>query len=895
MRILTRISKVICIAVLILLMFATIFPANGTAASRLEMGKKVLKSGPIELTYNNIIPGKEQIVFLIGENHASVEVQIQLSSLLVELYKAKAIDVILIEGANGSVEVEPFVKQIAKESSMPDKDIRKFWRRQLHWGKISGFEYFALLYPRIEIFGVEDMREKEKYTAKISAFSRENFNFRMESNRRGVKLIEEAITYLKGTASGKELAQSKKVLEWLKYSISNYEKVLNEIFLQYTPIAKLNQEQIEARVKYISIYNKLEKPLENALEWEKTYKKLLNRYKSQQRHSSEEQLTMKLLQLKTKLENFNREYGTDLENLGSLKKQYKQNDKKMTQLYKNYEPYTRKLTEARAKVEDHFFITFNLITAIGDSYARDFRKIKTFFADESDRLEELYLTRDRRKELLPRDRAMIQNSVDYLKNTRKKSAVLIVGYAHLQGIAAQLKLRKISFLGGKLKACHKDTEPWEVAAWKERKKRNFDIFSQGDKLKEKTLLLNEQWKKDQVKMQGYFRDYRLGIVGKNLLVTGLAGGSRIFKLDGVKDRSIRIGKLPLDLNAEVGEHIVVRGLVPFNKDVSFEVVDRGIAKNLVEKNSDGLTSFVFYRKERGQNGKTAYKITTSGGEQSLEDFLKAPPQTPGKGSPKRVVVFGETDEVHEGILAISPFWRHIRQGGGSGNLPPTGPSKKFSSGEPGDRWTALWFIAGAKRKTRHPALYRTINPRRAKENLNRLDMQDPANFGDPLFLEEKDLPQLTEKLKLTPRKGDYAQMVIIIARNIKEFRDAIKNASKNRRLKNKQVALIMCGDLFVETAELRETLLREGALMVWHPDRQISPEAAKRLKQEIKTLLDTINPMKRPQTIDELIYKALERWMKKEPYSPDPKSFDLSSTYVINIKRQLIRFYNSLG
>lgn len=232
-----------------------------------------------------------------------------------------------------------------------------------------------------------------------------------------------------------------------------------------------------------------------------------------------------------------------------------------------------------------------------------------------------------------------------------------------------------------------------------------------------------------------------------------------------------------------------------------------------------------------------------------------PPKTIGNNIPKRVVFIDvEPGEVQEGSLVIDPFWKEIRLGNG------------------------VWSDSEEK-----PFLYRTINAKRANENLKSLDMQDPANFGNPIFFKEADILGLS-KMKWTPSRGDYAQMVFIIARNKEEFRNAIKIAAKNKRFKNKQVGLIMCGDLFTETAEVRETLLRSGTLMVWHPDWQISPEAAEFLKEEIRSYLNTIKPQEMPQTIDDLIYKALENWKKKEPNSFELKSLELSSTYVINLQ-----------
>jgi hypothetical protein len=37
------------------------------------------------------------------------------------------------------------------------------WKGDLEWGRIVGYEYFALTHPSIDLWGVEDMVKKETY------------------------------------------------------------------------------------------------------------------------------------------------------------------------------------------------------------------------------------------------------------------------------------------------------------------------------------------------------------------------------------------------------------------------------------------------------------------------------------------------------------------------------------------------------------------------------------------------------------------------------------------------------------------------------------------------------------------------------------------------------------
>jgi hypothetical protein len=83
------------------------------------------------------------------------------------------------------------------------------------------------------------------------------------------------------------------------------------------------------------------------------------------------------------------------------------------------------------------------------------------------------------------------------------------------------------------------------------------------------------------------------------------------------------------------------------------------------------------------------------------------------------------------------------------------------------------------------------------------------------------------------------------------------------------------------TARLREDLLDEGALMVWVPDRQVTPEAAAHLRDQIAETARSTPPAERPRTIDELIFRALQRWQAKAPRDAELHTFEQSATWVL--------------
>jgi len=149
-----------------------------------------------------------------------------------------------------------------------------------------------------------------------------------------------------------------------------------------------------------------------------------------------------------------------------------------------------------------------------------------------------------------------------------------------------------------------------------------------------------------------------------------------------------------------------------------------------------------------------------------------------------------------------------------------------------------------------------------------IDRMKAVQKADIVFLDESDVPRLEERLLFTSRDGEYSHLVTIVAKNTKEFRTTIEQAAKARLLENKQVALITCGDAFVDTAILREVLLTNGALMVWTPSRQVSPEAASKLRGYVEKSATEFFDGARKVNIDALMQDALNRWNRAAPMDP---------------------------
>ena len=239
------------------------------------------------------------------------------------------------------------------------------------------------------------------------------------------------------------------------------------------------------------------------------------------------------------------------------------------------------------------------------------------------------------------------------------------------------------------------------------------------------------------------------------------------------------------------------GKSPFDRNIDLSPVDRKVAARLAASLSTEETAFVFYCKpQAGPNAAATYKFFTPAGEQTFDQFLAAPPTKAGATAPKRIVLFGESDEVAEAGVLVSPLWQKLQDSNPhGGGRPPKGGEPPNDGGQP-------------------PRI-RTKNPERAHRNLAALNKQDPARFGEVAVFKENELETLAERLQLTPERGDHAQVVLITGRNIPEFRAAVRKAGEAQRLRGKQVVLVTCGDNFVDTDALVQDLLDKGALMVW--------------------------------------------------------------------------------
>jgi hypothetical protein len=551
------------------------------------------------------------------------------------------------------------------------------------------------------------------------------------------------------------------------------------------------------------------------------------------------------------------------------------------------EPKIVALTQAIGGLEDACFIAANEVhAALATSGRETTAELDSAYRDEAKRLtHEEHTHLSEQVEMQARNLAIVDNTVRYLEARPNSGVMLIVGDAHLDSIARELLNRQISVLSGALPSNGESIEPWEEAAWERRRGPSTSVFSaQESSLEERSRLLDPQWMSAETGRLQFFRAIREGRIRPTL--DRLAGNGRVYEHVNGRDVAVRVSRIPIDRNADVGRLIVERGVVPGSNGEYYEVTDREVARTLVKDLSGPARDFAYVFQTNGESGPS-YAIETARGRLSADDFFRSLSQPDGGAGhgPKTMVLFGEPDDVPEGALTVSPFWQRVRTelgdaGNGGRGRRKMPNSRVIGAGGSSDRSGDDDGHHG----NQHTRVYRTLNPERASAHLDLLGAQ--AQRRDRrrhvTFVSEADLPRLDEVLRFTPTRGDYSQVVLLVTRDVSEFRGAVKHAAESRKLKKKQVALVTCGDAFRATGELREAFLRAGALMVWTPDRQITLQAGRRLVEYARTATAQSGAGHSFDTIEHLMMHALDRWSHDAPGGPDWRAFTHAATWVLN-------------
>lgn len=137
--------------------------------ARFEKGRRLINSHLQEISENPSSDKRQPILFLVGENHASVATQKQLARLLEVMLDAQSVDAILIEGTDGPIDISGFLSEVRTAGLSSGTKARQYWQRQLDAGLIAGYEFVHLVRQDIPVFGVEDMPAKFRFTTNMEA------------------------------------------------------------------------------------------------------------------------------------------------------------------------------------------------------------------------------------------------------------------------------------------------------------------------------------------------------------------------------------------------------------------------------------------------------------------------------------------------------------------------------------------------------------------------------------------------------------------------------------------------------------------------------------------------------------------------------------------------------
>jgi hypothetical protein len=908
--------------------------------------KGLLSPDLISVQYEHTNDVDRRVVVLVGEYHDHVRAQVELAQLLDKLDRAGDLGAILVEGSNGPFDQADFARRFGATGGVAGT--ADYWRTQMEWGRVAGYEAFALTHPDVPVVGVEDMAAKKRHELSLMRKEEQSVT---ERNRRGAALLEKAIADLGGRPGAAiapltaQLAEFRATVDRQEATYATFDRETAGLRDQQIEAASLSNEGLQLSRELEPAYPIIEDYRKQA----DAHDKLIAAVKSRSgpftpleslRVTPQE--ISELTASKGRLDSLQGQIQPYMDRLN----RFKEISDRLDQLYKNpaVSPGRTKVLLAEregadADVRDRFFILANALVEDGPAKGQSYPEVRNFYRDEEERTRKGALNDSADAELQGRDVAMVANTLTFLQGARNQAVVLVVGEAHLKGVAAGLEREGLNVIGGPLVADADPSEPWEFRAWARRKSLPSRIFSgTPGELKELSRLLNPSWKQEEMAKLQFFREIANGSSATKPTVRGLVENGAIYeKVIPNRDVALHVSEFAPDFKANLGDHLIDCGPDPAQPGRYYAIYDRARAKAQVKELSDETTAFIYHFKTR-EGASTSYQFHAPSGRQlSLSEFVNAPPATAGGTRPRRVVLFGEPDVVPEKNVAVSPLWKRLRgrsarsgggpttasgggrRGGGSGDDigggggagggdegiggdgqgggpgrgpggrnggpgdPPRGGgrgSEGEGTGDPNDRWTMGWGRRGRGSSSEEPVeLFRTENPARAQEKLILLDQVDPQHLGEVRYID----PVKLDELPFTPRRGDHAQVVVIVAQNVPEFRAAVARAARAGTLENKQVALVTCGGAFPETAALRELLLDNGALMVWTPDRQITPEAAQTLQQFIQHA-ERVTPPEGRRTIDGLIRRALEHWEDARPNDPDLDAFALHSPWVLYVQ-----------
>jgi len=905
-------------------------PLKGRAETALRV---LQQEQTLSVSSQKYVSGSGNLVVLIGENHASTLSQTQVAAVLGKLHDAGVLDAVLVEGSHDPLNAEKIAETLGHDAQgAPHAD---FWRRQLEWGRIAGDEYFELEHPDTPAIGIEDRSAELDYD--IAQLADLKADVRVEELRLAGERLRAAAKA--GTSLGSDASVVRQQIAELDAAATRYKEQLARAASRMKALAgkvgdvehkRLHLEQLEAQLrpllqthdKVAEEVNTAQAALKSRVEAYNEKVRILSGRSAERMNASNYLRLQSLSEEKSELEAEERRIEALAQTAKDIETQHAGDIAKLNALDSELSQFAsrgvdreiREETEATNGAQlaayDIYFRAANRLRDLGksghgaapprDSAAEALAAVDRFFLDERKREEELDL-KSSVTSLHGRDVGMARNAEKYLKALDGKVVVAIVGYAHLTGMTGELARRNISTIGGSL-AGNAINAFWETEAWSKRQHEFPLIFSTH---KEASLMLDPNWATQMAAAMAWMD--RLD-PHTNMQLLG-------------NERVAHVGKYLEDQRSVFGEQVVLREPASRPGEI-LEIWDRGRGRSLVSELSGEHTQFAYaFLKKPDDDAYTVQMGVNI--EQSLGGFMTTVP-APGT---RYVVLFHEPDAQMQSGILVSAVWDALRPADAGGNGKPPGngefavgtaspggqPSNKgiFSNGgvsaasgnggghePPGEGpWYQAGFWEGRNEGSGHgggghdnsgrgdggsgdgPGLLRTLDPRRAARNIAALERQKRL---DPKEITVLDQLSSIEQIPFTPRDGEAAGLVVLVARNDSEFRRALQQAADTRKLQNKQVALITCGDSFSEAPALREMVLSAGALMIWTPNRQISESAGNRLAAEVKRIAAAAaNDDRNFRDIDQLMNRAVGSLRRTDPSNAELLPLMHSGSFVL--------------
>lgn len=776
-----------------------------------------------------------QSILLIGENHASVKSQQDLAELLEKLHQTHQFDTILMEGSNGPIDAGSVRAALL---TIGPKGTPEFLKGQLGVGRIAAYEYMALMYPDVKVFGVEDMDAKRRYT--VGAEGRlilEGLQETIDMHRGALALAQEASR----TLEVKALERSNAPAE-----LKNYSAKIEDFTAQVAGNGAHYAHELETLTDHEeqlkNIYRKAGQLLsgyiqlhEDSLAFERLFKK------GQETGATRTDV----LTFKARLEREYAKFEMDSRRAGykdgktaaeELNKYFALFDKQL-EAEQRIEKISAGFTPLERSLQGQFFMVANALRSA--NAGKPVPALQSFLRDEQQREKAKAAKED--PYLAERNQYMLRNTLAYLHaNPAVKNVVMVVGLYHLEEMTNLLRPQNVNVLAGKLAAATLEIEPWENRAWELRDRPAEQVFSIGSNNRVSPLL-DKGFRTEFPAL--FARLQSVGPGGKN----GFSfGNTRVFELGAgaTKTKSIVVTSDFKNLQADWGSYLVGWGKLPDNTGSYYLIFDRGRLGRIAAKNTTSAEWFVpAFATRTAQGAMTKFRLPT-GAELDVTEFLTHVPSTDAK-IPQRIVLASEGDAkpIHTALA-----------GDGQGPPPWTAAAVRFA--EPPER--------------RGPFVFFTKNIERARKNLDIVNKAEPlpANQIASFELGVANAPEGNlDNLWFTPERGDHARVFLIAGENTVEFRNQLKAAAEAGLLRNKQIALATCFDA-KETDALREMLLDSGATMVWTPESRISPQAARKLRSYLERV-DAAYDRPPAKAMDDSLDRALEIWYRESPDDPD--------------------------